>query len=314
MIVNRDRTTVLSSLGWVDGDAIWVFDVESGKARTIPQNTGAKYTSLHGSDSERFVAVHYFDGARFLASVSLFSAPEITVSSASYENGRTSLTGNASAWDGLPQLFVQFLAPPWNDHVLVKIESGHVHIQRLEWYDSSYDKGYQGVVDVIALPDPRYALISVQRSSELVLHDLETGQAKQKISLGARRGNPQLTLGRSGKEVWASDYDTLAIIDTEAWRVLRKKRLQSAVAGTGQFIGDYSFSSDGGCCVARPYSGDVIAVDDRLKIRRSAKLGRQPHEAIELPSGDVIARDWKTGDLLRGRMEKIGWWRSAWGG
>ena len=231
MIVNRDRTTVLSSLGWVDGDAIWVFDVASGKARTIPQNTGARYTSLHASDSERFVAVHHFDGARFLASVSLFSAPEITVSSASYENGRTSLIGNESAWDGLPQLFVAYLAQPWNDYVLVKIESGHVHIQRLEWYDSSYDKGYQGVIGVIALPDPRYALISVQRSSELVLHDLETGKAKQKISLGARHGNPKLTLRQSGKELWASDYDTLVIVDTESWRVRRKKRLQGAVSG-----------------------------------------------------------------------------------
>ena len=307
MIVNRDRTTVLSSLGWVDGDAIWAFDVDSGLARTIPQNTGAKYTSLHSSDSERFVAVHHFDGARFMASVSLFSAPEITVSSASYENGRTSLTGNASAWDGLPQLFVTYLAEPWNDFVLVKIESGHVHIQRLEWYDSSYDKGYQGVVDVIALPDPRYALISVQRSSELVLHDLETGKAARKISLGARGGNPNLTLRNDGREVWATDYDTLVVVGTESWSVVRKKRLQSAAAGTGQFIGGYSFSADGGCCVARPYSGDVIAVDERLKIRKTAKLGRQPQEAIELPNGDVIARDWKTGDLLRGRMEPVGW-------
>jgi hypothetical protein len=273
----------------------------------VPQNTGAKYTSLHGTDSERFVAVHYFDGARFLASVSLFSAPEITVSSASYENGRTSLTGSASAWDGLPQLFVAYLATPWNDHVLVRIESGHVHIQRLEWYDASYDKGYQGVVDVIALPDPQYALISVQRSSELVLHDLETGKAKQKISLGDRNGNPKLRLRQSGKELWASDYDTLAIIDTSAWNVVLRKKLQSAVAGTGQFIGDYSFSADGTCCVARPYSGDVVAVDERLKIRRTAKLGRRPYEAIELPDGDVVARDWKSGDLLRGRLEPVSW-------
>ena len=160
---------------------------------------------------------------------------------------------------------------------------------------------------MIALPDPRYALISVQRSSELVLHDLETGQASRKISLGTRNGNPRLTLRQSGKEVWASDYDTLVIVDTESWRVRRSKRLQGALAGTGQFIGDYSFSADGSCCVARPYSGDVVVVDERLKIRKSAKLGRKPHEAMELPSGDVIARDWKTGDLLRGRMHQIGW-------
>jgi hypothetical protein len=307
VIANRDRTIVLSALGWVDGDALWCFDVASGQARTIPQNTGARYASLHASDSERFVVVHHFDGARFQASVNLFSAPEVTVSTASYENGRTSLIGNAATWDGLPQLFVAFLAQPWNDHVLIRIESGHVHIQRLEWYDSSYDKGYQGVVDVIALPDPRYALISVQRSSKLVLHDLETGRARQTINLGNGLGNPKLTLGQSGKQVWASDYDTLVVVDTESWRVLRKKRLQGAVGGAGQFIGEYTLSPDGGCCVSRPHSGDVVVVNDRLTTRRRVTLGRQPFEAVELSDGNVIARDWKTGDLLRGRMEKIGW-------
>ncbi|HEX6164920.1 MAG TPA: hypothetical protein VFZ31_16250 [Vicinamibacterales bacterium] len=312
MITDRDRTMVLSSLGWVDGDAIWCFDVQSGAARVIPQNTGARYTSLHSAGSERFVAVHHFDGARFLASVGLFSAPEITVSSAGYENGRTSLTGNADTWAGLPQLFVCYLAAPWNDFVLIKIESGHVHIQRLEWYDSSYDKGYQGIVDVIALADPRYALVSVQRSSELVLHDLETGKAERKVGIGAQSGNPRLTLRNGGRELWANDYDTLVIIDTQSWRVLRKKRLQSAKGGTGQFIGDYSFSADGTCCVARPYSGDVIALDQRLRIRKSAKLGRQPQEAVELPNGEVIARDWKTGDLLKGPMQPHSWIKSLW--
>ena len=312
MIVNRDRTRVLSSLGWVDGDAIWCFDAESGTARTIPQNTGARYTSLHSSDSERFVAVHHFDGARFLASVGLFSAPEITVSSAGYENGRTALTGNAAAWNGLPHLFVQYLGKPWDDFVLVKIELGHIHIQRLEWYDASYDKGYQGVVDVIALPDTQHALISVQRSSDLVLHDLETGKAVRKVSIGGQHGNPKLSLRNGGTEVWATDYDTIVIIDVRNWQIVRKKRLQGAAAGTSQFVGDYSFSPDGACCVARPYSGDVVAVNERLKILRSAQLGRQPQEAVELSNGGVIARDWKSGDLLQGRMQPYSWLKALW--
>ncbi|HUQ88110.1 MAG TPA: hypothetical protein VM096_11160 [Vicinamibacterales bacterium] len=230
MIANRDRTTVLSSLVGVDGDAIWVFDVESGQARTIPQNTGARHTTLHASDSERFIAVHHFDGARFMASVNLFSAPEVTVSTASYENGRTSLHGNSSAWQGLPQLFVTYLAHTWNDHVLVKIVSGHIHIQRLEWYDSSYDKGRQGVCDVIALPDPRYALISVQRSSELVVHDLETGKATRRVSLRCQLESPKLALRESGTEVWASDDDNVVVLDTDSWRVKRKRRLRSPEA------------------------------------------------------------------------------------
>jgi hypothetical protein len=168
------------------------------------------------------------------------------------------------------------------------------------------------VVDVVALPNPRYALISVQRSSVLIVHDLETGQAHQKITLGAQHGNPQLALRGSGSELWAIDYDTLVVVDTQSWRVLGKKRLQSAMAGTGQFIGGFSFSADGTCCVARPHSGDVVALDERVKIRKRAKLGRQPQEAIELPGGEVIARDWKTGDLLRGRMAPYSWIKGLW--
>ena len=84
-------------------------------------------------------------------------------------------------------------------------------LQRLEWYDLSYDKDYQGVIDVIALPDPRYALVSVQRSSVLIVHDLETGKAHQKVALGTQLGNPRLTL--RDNIVWATDYDTLVQID-----------------------------------------------------------------------------------------------------
>jgi hypothetical protein len=307
MIASPDRQVVLSSLGWVDGDAIWCFDVASGKARTIPMNTGARYSSLHSADNERFVIVHHFDGAKFMASVSLFSAPELTVSSVAHQNGRNSLGGNADAWDGMPSLFVVYLKTNWNDDVLIKIDSGHVHIQRLEWYDQSFDKGYQSVFDVIALPDPRYAVVSVARSSVLIIHDLETGKAHHRVALGSQHGNPKLGLRNGGKELWATDYDTLVVVDTQTWRVLHKKRLQSALAGTGLFIGDYSFSEDGTCCVARPYAGDVVAVGERLKIKKVAKLGRQPMEAIELANGDVIARDWKTGDLLTGRFESYSW-------
>jgi len=98
------------------------------------------------------------------------------------------------------------------------------------------------------------------------------------------------------------------VIDPASWRVLRKKRLQSG----GQFFGDYSFSADGTCWVARPYSGDVIELNERLGTERVSKLGRQPHEAIALPNGDIVARDWKTGDLLTGRMTRKEWWR-FWG-
>ena len=32
--------------------------------------------------------------------------------------------------------------------------------------------------------------------------------------------------------------------------------------------------------------------------------GRRPLEVAALPRGEVVARDWKTGDLLRGKLER----------
>src|SRR5262249_30918002 len=125
----------------------------------------------------------------------------------------------------------------------------------LEWYDNSYDKGYQGVFDVLGLPGESAALVSVQRSSRVILHDLDTGKRINSIDLGGRGGNPKLELRESGKEVWAADYDTLVVVGTEDWKIQRKSRLQGAAAGTQQFIGDFSFSPDQKLClVARPFS------------------------------------------------------------
>ena len=57
--------------------------------------------------------------------------------------------------------------------------------------------------------------------------------------------------------------------------------------------------------VARPFSGDVVGIDAAtLKIRRSAKLGREPLELAALPGGEVVARDWKTGDVLHGKLKR----------
>jgi hypothetical protein len=140
-----------------------------------------------------------------------------------------------------------------------------------------------------------------------VLHYLETGRAARTVALADRGGNPQVALRSSGREVWATDSDTIVVVDTESWRVLRRRRLQSASSKGGQFVGHYSWSADGTCCVARPFSADVVALDDQLRIRKVARVGRQPQEAIELPNGEVIARDWKTGDLLRGKFKDVNW-------
>jgi hypothetical protein len=305
MISNANGTIVLSSLGWVDGDALWVFDAASGRAETMPLKTGARYSSLHhAAGAERFAVGHHFAGARFELSVRTFADPSRVEARAVVSDRERTLTGDAAVWRDVPRLFVEYLAfSPWADFALISVSplGEALSLQRFDWFDDSYDKAYQGITGVLRLPADDLALVSVQRSSRLVLHDLETGKARRFIDLAGRGGNPLLAFRHGGAELWATDYDTLVVLDAHDWQILRSARLQDAHAGTGQFIGHFAFATDGTCVVARPFSGDVVSVGGaRLEIERSARLGQQPLEVAALPAGRVVARDWKTGALLRG--------------
>jgi len=309
MISNPERTVLVSSVGWVDHDALWRFDVPAASPERLPLGTGARYLSLHSSGSGYFSVGHHSDGARAELTVHRFSDPMNVVARATVTTSECKMAGDASAWQEVPLLYVEYLGfAPWKDFVLLKIapSTGQIEVQRLEWYDDTYDKGYQGIIGVLELPGEDSALVSVQRSSELILHDLATGRKNGSIDLGGRGGNPILQSRNGGNEIWASDYDTLVVLERSEWRIVRSARLQGAVTGTQQFIGDYSFTPDEQICVvARPFSGDVVGIDAAtLKMWRSAKVGRQPLEVAALPGGEVVARDWKTGDLLRGRLER----------
>jgi hypothetical protein len=307
MIVNPEGNVVLSSLGWVEGDAVWVLDTSSGDPTVVRFQSGARYASLHASGLNRFVVGHHFDGKRFELSVRTFAQPSVAEARAVISDHETALSGDPEAWRGLPFLFVEYLEfQPWRDFVLIRVlpSAGRVTIQRLEWYDDSYDKGYQGVTGVQSVPDDDAALIAVQRSSRLVLHDLETGRAKRFIDLADRGGSSALAFRPEAAELWATDYDTLLVLRTEDWRVIRSARLQDAAAGIQEFIGAFTFAVDGDCVVARPFSGDVVKLDRNLKVKRRASLGRQPLEAVALPGDAVVARDWKSGDLLQGSLKR----------
>jgi hypothetical protein len=309
MISNPERTLLLSSGGWAEHDALLQFDVAAGRSDTLPLNSGARFLTLHSAGSGYFSVLHNFDGQHFEVTVRSFSEPAKSLGRAWLGAGENRLDGDASAWRCVPSLYVDYLCfGPWKEFALVKVcpAAGKLEVQRLSWYDQSYNKEYQRVLSVLELPDEDgLALVSVQRSSQVVLHDIGTGMSRGTISLGGRGGNPALALRKSGKEIWASDLDTLAVVERGTWRTIRSTLLQGAQSGGQRFIGDFSFAPDEDLClVARPFSGDVLGVDSAtLEIRGSARLGGQPLEVVALARGEVAARDWKTGTLLRGILE-----------
>jgi hypothetical protein len=109
MISNPEGTTALSSLGWVDHDGLWRFDVASGETDTIPLRTGARYASLHYLGSERFAVAHHFDGRRLEVSVRSFSSPGDVLAYAALGDAENSVAGDPAAWSGVPLLYVEYL-------------------------------------------------------------------------------------------------------------------------------------------------------------------------------------------------------------
>jgi hypothetical protein len=254
--------------------------------------------------------MHHHGSGRFEVTAHSFSDPEeilgrCTISRTAQGN----IEGSMSPWQYLPKHYVAHLIQPtWADYALVTISpSEGMTLQRFEWYGDSYDKGYQGIVAATEMPDSNLVLISIQRSSELVVYDPDARRKVREIALAGRGGNPVVSFRRSAPELWASDYDTLVKMYASTERVLTSRRLQEAPTGTAQFIGQFAFDADESiCAVARPFSGDVLGLDPRtLRTKYRAALGRQPFEVALLQDGRVFARDWKSGDLLQGTPSRV---------
>ena len=77
MIANPERTVVVSSVGWVDHDVLWRFDVPTADAARIPLGSGARHLSLHSSGSSHFAVAHHFDGERFFRAVDPWLSAEL---------------------------------------------------------------------------------------------------------------------------------------------------------------------------------------------------------------------------------------------
>ena len=136
MITNPERTTLLSSMGWVDHDALWHFDVATGTSENVPLDTGARYSSLHYTGSDRFAVAHHFDGRRFELSVRSFSAPSVVLARGVLEDDNSALSGDATVWADIPHLYTEYLAfAPWRDSVLLKVtpSANNIEVQRFEW-------------------------------------------------------------------------------------------------------------------------------------------------------------------------------------
>ncbi len=308
MLLDAQSRVVVSSLGWVDHGGLWMLRVADGIESRIPLGE-AKWLSLHPGTEDHFSVVHHFESDRIEITIHSFQDPQETLGRAAVAGDGARVLGGAAVWGRVAKSYVAYYTgPSWSDFTLLRVNpaAGEVELQQFDWYGREYDNLYQGIVGVVEVPGQDLLIVSMQRDSKPVLYDPIARRKLGSLSLAGRGGNPTLFFRRHSNELWADDYDTILKLEPGTWRVLGSRRLQSAMTGTGQFMGRFAFNADETLCViARPYSGDVIALDPRtLRLRFRARTGAQPLEAMALPDRSIVARDWKTGALLRADLRR----------
>ncbi len=308
MLTSPDRRIVISNLGWVDKSALWTYDAEADHEQAI-QIGDAKYLTLFPCKVPgQFAILHHYDGSRIRLSIHSFKNPAIRLASIERAGTVSSVEGDEKVLRNARRYYAAFFdsGQGRNFHLLrIDAEQGQIRADNFDWYDRSYRRAHQGIVGLLELPHGN-VIVSIQRDSCPVLYDPATRRVIRKLTLAGRAGSPVLCLLPQRREVWASDYDTILKLDIESMKVKGSRRLQQSADGTAHFIGRWNFNHDGSLCIVpRPFSGDVVAISTgTLRVRYAARLGGQPLEATVLNGKRVIARDMKTGALLRGSFRR----------
>jgi hypothetical protein len=317
VIIDSTERFVIDNMGWVDKAALWFLDLSTGAVRQVPLGTG-DYLTLMGGERDLFVAVRRESVSLLEATVHSAASPPDVLARLRIEQGRATFSGRADLWASVPRVFVA-------DHsrfanvvrpllFLVDQRRGTVDFQELPWYSDGYDLMYQGLLDPVPVPESDLLLMPIQRDSEPVIYDLTERRKVGTMKLADRHGNPTLRFRRTASELWADDYDTILRLDIKSWRVRDALRLQENIVTIvqgresrgGAFIGQYCFDLDEvHCAVARPFSGDVVVLDtESFRQARRVPTGSQPLRVALLRDGRIIARDWKTGKLLRAQADE----------
>lgn len=308
MFISPDTRLIISHLGWVDKSAIWTYDVVTDKINLVPLGN-AKYLTLYScKDKNQFAVFHHSDGALIRLTIHSYDKPAKPLCTIEHMGEKTTVQGDFEVLQNAPRYYVSFYDPGYNaDFHLISMDltQGEIRAERFEWYDNSYDKMYQSIVGVIEL-DSGNLIVSIQRDSQPVLYDPKTKTVIRKLSLAGGNGNPKFRFARQRREIWADDYDTIIKFDSNTLAPKASKRLQMAATGMAQFIGDWTFNSDESLClVSRPFCGNVVAIStDDLKTRYVANTGMQPIQSVFISNSEIIGRDWKTGALLKGSLQR----------
>ena len=160
------------------------------------------------------------------------------------------------------------------------------------------------------MPSKGILLLTIQRDSRPVFYDPTAGKVVGSLDLGAKQykpGTPQLWFSRDGRRLWATDYDTLVLLQAPEWKIIHSFKLQNGDSQTSlKFVGNFALNrNETLCAVARPFSSDIVIINaNDLSFVDRVVVGHQPLEVVLFSDGTVLARDWQTGTLLKGSLNE----------
>ena len=308
MITSPDGKTIVSSLGWIDGGSLWQIEASKKKMSCI-QLSGARYLSLHCGRNGHFSVVHHFESDHLEISVHRFDNVDKIVSRLLIDRSNSRIEGTSEVWRNVPRYYTAYLEHvDWTGYTLVAIESDYeISLKTFDWFDNSYDHGYQAIVEATEVPHSDLIAVSIQRDSKPVLHDPIKNRKVGEIPLAGRSGIPRLYFSQRSETLWASDYDTLLRLDSSTWDTLATSILQQKMNCVALGIGQFTFNTDETICVVtRPHSGDILGVDPTtLKPKSICQTGGHPYDVTIDENGNILARDKKTGELYAGALAPI---------
>lgn len=300
MITDSTGNYVLSNLGWVDDGRVWRFDVSTGEHESI-RLSDADYLYLSGNHQSVFSAVHRFEGALPIITAQTFEDPKTPIASITFDGAQGRMTGDDSVWASLKKNYFVRLGDTPHAHFVAQISGNEVKLIQLDWFNAkNYDFMYQGIEDVVEVPDSATALVSVQRSERLLLCDLASFKILREIHLPDQPGDPQVLNGR--QQAWLVNYDIVQSINLVSMS-LDRNAIDEESRAAGMFLGSVWISDDEQTAVvARPACGDVKVFNTGdMSLRSIIRTGGQPIESVVLRDGRVVGRDWETGKLLTGK-------------
>lgn len=297
MFFDPATNTAFGCLGWVDKGALWCWDAGTGQERRIAV-PDARYVSVENHGPGLIRLLHH--GQNPAASIRACANPAIELASLRASSSGWRFEGDSGLWgESLALLMASASGRP--DLLLIDGPLESARSLDLSWFnDVDYDRGYQGLVDCLSMPGTDLVVVSVQRSSELVLIDLIRNTKAGSIALAGRGGNPELQR-LSHSTFAASDYDVLCRVDVREGLLAVSEVLQLPEApNTAQFLGEYEFGPAFGI-VARPFSGDVVRFDPTsLQVLEQASIAGQPLQACMKSDRTFVTREWKTGQVRTG--------------